>query len=116
MIRKMADEDENSDEIVNIANVKMEEVFLDGENDVPVNVQNGEEGEFLEEDDEDEDEYGVFRSSSDTNLPDQVIPRRSSMMNKDRSRRPARKKTVSFSSMPAEKKIATGKAGKKKMK
>ncbi|KAK3768781.1 hypothetical protein RRG08_061240 [Elysia crispata] len=103
----MADEDENSDEIVNIANVKMEEVFLDGENDVPVNVQNGEEGEFLEEDDEDEDEYGVFRSSSDTNLPDQVIPRRSSMMNKDRSRRPARKKTVSFSSMPAEKKIAT---------
>ncbi|GFR75162.1 phospholipase C [Elysia marginata] len=103
----MADEDETSDEIVNIANVKMEEVILNGDKNVSVIVRDGEEEDLLEY--EDEDEYGVFRSSSDTNLPHQGIPRRSSMMNKDRSRRPARKKTVSFSSMPTEKKIATGK-------
>ena len=103
----MADEDENSDEMVNIANVKMEEVILNGDNDVSVIVRDEEDDGLLEDEDDDEDEYGVF--SSDANLPDQVIPRRSSLMKKDCSRRPARKKTVSFSSMPKEKKIATGK-------
>ncbi|GFO50704.1 phosphoinositide phospholipase c [Plakobranchus ocellatus] len=101
----MADEDESSDEVVNIATVKMEEVILNGDNSVSVIVHDEEE-ELIEDDDDEEDEYGVF--GTDSNLPDQVIPRRSSMMNKDRSRRPARKKTVSFSSMPTEKKIATG--------
>ncbi|KAL5007407.1 hypothetical protein ScPMuIL_016213 [Solemya velum] len=45
--------------------------------------------------------------SADTLLPGQILPRKSSFMNKDGSRNTQRKKTVSFSSMPAERKIAT---------
>ncbi|BFZ05127.1 hypothetical protein BsWGS_08166 [Bradybaena similaris] len=95
----MADDVENSNGIVNTMEDKAEDVFLNGDNNVCEEEEN-------EEDDDDEDEYGVC--NSDTNLPDQVLPRRSSLMNKDGSRRPIRKKTVSFSSMPTEKKIATG--------
>lgn len=40
---------------------------------------------------------------------EKILPRKSSFMNKDGSRRNhSRKKTVSFSSMPTERKIATG--------
>jgi len=40
---------------------------------------------------------------------EKILPRKSSFMNKDGSRRThSRKKTVSFSSMPTERKIATG--------
>lgn len=95
----MADEEENSNGFVNTMEEKPEDVFLNGDNNVC--------DEENEEEDDDEDEYGVC--NSDTNLSGQVLPRRSSLMNKDGSRRPIRKKTVSFSSMPTEKKIATGK-------
>lgn len=96
----MADENDNTTGIVHAVEDKTEDVFLNGDKNVCVDVCD------KEDDDEDEDN-AVF--SSDTNLPDQVLPRRSSLMNKDGSRRPMRKKTVSFSSMPTEKKIATGK-------
>lgn len=40
---------------------------------------------------------------------DKILPRKSSFMSKDGARRNhSRKKTVSFSSMPTERKIATG--------
>ena len=48
--------------------------------------------------------------SPDYNLPDQVIPRRSSLV-KDRGdakRKEQRKKTVSFSSMPNERTVSNG--------
>ena len=44
------------------------------------------------------------------NLGDDPLPRRSSMIKNDGARRQARKKTVSFSSMPTEKKIVNGKS------
>ncbi len=45
----------------------------------------------------------------ESNLPDQVLPRRSSLVkDKDANRRQQRKKTVSFSSMPNEKTVSNG--------
>lgn len=68
---------------------KPDDVFINGDSDEQVP----------------EDEPQV---PADTLLPEQVLPRKSSFMNKDGSRNTQRKKTVSFSSMPAERKIATG--------
>lgn len=42
-------------------------------------------------------------------MPDQVLPRRSSLV-KDANRRQQRKKTVSFSSMPNERSVVNGKS------
>ncbi|KAK6191257.1 hypothetical protein SNE40_002991 [Patella caerulea] len=50
-------------------------------------------------------------STNELTVPKPLLPRRSSLMNKDgHSKRTPRKKTVSFSSMPTERKIATGKS------
>lgn len=91
----MADEDKESAEPRELCTEKQEDVFL-----------NGNENAEAEEDD-------TSQVNLDPNLPEQVLPRRSSLMNRDAaSRRPQaqqRKKTVSFSSMPTERKIATGK-------
>ncbi|KAK6191256.1 hypothetical protein SNE40_002991 [Patella caerulea] len=47
-------------------------------------------------------------STNELTVPKPLLPRRSSLMNKDgHSKRTPRKKTVSFSSMPTERKIAT---------
>ena len=48
--------------------------------------------------------------SPDYNLPDQVIPRRSSLVKDkgDAKRKEQRKKTVSFSSMPNERTVSNG--------
>ncbi|CAL1548204.1 unnamed protein product [Lymnaea stagnalis] len=96
----MADEEENTNGIVNTMEDKTEDVFLNGDNNVCLNACEEED-----EEEDDDEENGVC--NSDINLPDQVIPRRSSLMNKDGKKRSNRKKTVSFSSMPTEKKIAT---------
>jgi hypothetical protein len=71
--------------------LKPEDVFVNGDADTSVAEDNSQD-------------------AMDVTLPDQVLPRKSSFMNKDGSRKPqgSRKKTVSFSSMPAERKIATG--------
>ena len=70
-----------------------EEVFVNGESEVM-----GDRKETEEED--------VQTSQDDTVSNEPMLPRKSSFMCKDG--RP-RKKTVSFSSMPTERKIATGK-------
>ena len=65
---------------------------------------------FVNGDADDKHEESEPDPSNSLNIPEQVLPRRSSLMNKDGAgRRPQRKKTVSFSSMPTERKIATGK-------
>lgn len=60
-----------------------------------------------------EEESGHVRNhsnlSADGNLRGQVLPRRSSLIKDAASRKHQRKKTVSFSSMPTERKITTGK-------
>ena len=90
----MADEEKESAEPREQCTEKQEDVFL-----------NGDENTELDDD--------TSQVNLDPNLPDQVLPRRSSLMNRDaasrRSQQPQRKKTVSFSSMPTERKIATGK-------
>ena len=58
------------------------------------------------------DEEATFKDNSLLHAdygstPDQVLPRKSSLM-KDSNRRNRRKKTVSFSSMPGEKTIISG--------
>ena len=96
----MAD-DEKEETIAeeNLAHESCGDVFLNGE----ANGDTACRAEDEEEEEEEEEENGI----SD-NLPESVLPRRSSLMKKDAaSRRPKRKKTVSFSSM--DKKIATGK-------
>ena len=96
---KMAD-DEKEETIAeeNIALEPSEDVFLNGEanGDATCRAEDG------EEEGEEEDQNGI-----NDNLPGSVLPRRSSLMKKDASKRPQRKKTVSFSSV--DKKIATGK-------
>ncbi|KAL3841875.1 hypothetical protein ACJMK2_019970 [Sinanodonta woodiana] len=47
------------------------------------------------------------KENLDTLSTEPTFPRKSSFMSKDGSRRPTRKKTVSFSSMPTERKIST---------
>lgn len=97
---KMAD-DEKEETIVeeNLALESCGDVFVNGE----ANGDTACRAEDEEEEEEEEEQNGI----SD-NLPESVLPRRSSLMKKDAaSRRPKRKKTVSFSSM--DKKIATGK-------
>lgn len=67
---------------------------------------------FINGDSEDEskNESANDQESLDTLSFEKPIPRKSSFMNKDGTRRTHnRKKTVSFSSMPTERKIATGK-------
>ncbi|XP_046546164.1 LOW QUALITY PROTEIN: inactive phospholipase C-like protein 2 [Haliotis rubra] len=86
----MADDVQESTEPVEIPTEKPEDVFL-----------NGDSNNKLEECEDQNTEC-------DSELPESVLPRRSSLMNKDAgNRRPQRKKTVSFSSMPTERKIAT---------
>ena len=87
----MADDVQESSEPVEITTEKTEDVFV-----------NGDANEKLEECEEEPNTVGEL------DLPETVLPRRSSLMNKDGGRRPHRKKTVSFSSMPTERKIATG--------
>ncbi|XP_060068281.1 inactive phospholipase C-like protein 2 [Ylistrum balloti] len=72
---------------------KSEDVFVNGDTE-------SEEGAKVIE-------YETQTSQEETNVSGQVMPRKSSFMNRDGSRKPIRKKTVSFSSMPTERKIAT---------
>ncbi|KAJ8299404.1 hypothetical protein KUTeg_023464 [Tegillarca granosa] len=74
---------------------KTDDVFVNGESD-----------DMDDNKDTDED---AQESLDNMALPEQIMPRKSSFMCKDGSRKPGqRKKTVSFSSMPTERKIATG--------
>ncbi|KAI8780504.1 phospholipase C, partial [Biomphalaria glabrata] len=102
----MADEEDNTNGTVNTMEDKTEEVFLNGEKNVSVDACNEEDEECEEEENElDLDIDLDLECNSDSN---QIIPRRSSLMNKDGKKRTnTRKKTVSFSSMPTERKIAT---------
>ena len=71
-----------------------EDVFVNGNTDI------------MEEDGKDSDDTQTPTEENYSNEP--TMPRKSSFMCKDGSRTPPRKKTVSFSSMPTERKIATG--------
>lgn len=97
--------DDEKEETIAEENLALEsagDVFLNGDANGDAACPAEENGEE-EEEEEDEDENGIIDS-----LPESVLPRRSSLMKKDAaSRRPKRKKTVSFSSV--DKKIATGK-------
>lgn len=84
----MAEEGENADEVIE----KCSDVFLNGESENLDNI--GEDEASLE--------------NEENSVSDKILPRKSSFMNKSGSRKPPRKKTVSFSSMPTERKIATG--------
>ena len=89
----MADEEQKvGQENENLSDSQVGEVFLNGDS---------EDGTKCES------PYDV--ESMDTLSSEHTMPRKSSFMNKDGSRRTNRKKTVSFSSMPTERKIATGK-------
>ncbi|XP_078331805.1 inactive phospholipase C-like protein 2 [Crassostrea virginica] len=70
-----------------------EDVFVNGNTDI------------MEEDGKDSDDTQTPTEENYSNEP--TMPRKSSFMCKDGSRKPPRKKTVSFSSMPTERKIAT---------
>lgn len=77
----------------NNVNDKTEEVFANGDSDSvdgfkPV-------------------DYETQTSNEDTCVSGPVLPRKPSIINRDGTRK-GRKKTVSFSSMPKERKIATG--------
>lgn len=84
----MAEEGENADEVIE----KCSDVFLNGESENLDNI--GEDEASLE--------------NEENSVSEKILPRKSSFMNKNGSRKPPRKKTVSFSSMPTERKIATG--------
>ncbi|NP_001191617.1 phospholipase C [Aplysia californica] len=101
----MADEEENTNGIESAMDDKTEDVFLNGDN----TVRDDNVCEDDEEEDEEDERVENGTCNLDTYSSDQVLPRRSSLMNRDKdgNRRPNRKKTVSFSSMPTEKKIAT---------
>ena len=94
--------DDEKEETIGEENLALEscgDVFVNGE-------ENGDAACRAEEEEEEEEEE--HQNGINDNLPETVLPRRSSLMKKDAaSRRPKRKKTVSFSSM--DKKIATGK-------
>ena len=62
---------------------------------------------FLNGDSQNEKKNNLLHPGDNYCGPENPIPRRSSLV-KDGSRRTNRKKTVSFSSMPAEKKIVNG--------
>lgn len=84
----MAEETETADDVIE----KCSDVFLNGESE---NLDGtGDDSNSLE--------------NEENSISDKIMPRKSSFMNKTGSRKPPRKKTVSFSSMPTERKIATG--------
>ncbi|XP_048779849.2 inactive phospholipase C-like protein 1 isoform X2 [Ostrea edulis] len=70
-----------------------EDVFVNGGTDI------------MDSDVKESDDVETPTEENHSNEP--VMPRKSSFMCKDGSRKPPRKKTVSFSSMPTERKIAT---------
>ncbi|XP_076116625.1 inactive phospholipase C-like protein 2 [Mytilus galloprovincialis] len=83
----MAEETETADDVIE----KCSDVFLNGESE---NLDGtGDDSNSLE--------------NEENSISDKIMPRKSSFMNKTGSRKPPRKKTVSFSSMPTERKIAT---------
>ena len=90
----MADEEmKTSEENPNIEENQTCEVFVNGNNDNELKPECSNDSE-----------------ATDFLPTDKTLPRKSSFMSKDGSRRThSRKKTVSFSSMPTERKIATGK-------
>ena len=89
----MADEElEAAPEKENSSALQVEEVFINGDSEDKISTNDHGEQE-----------------SMDTISVEPLLPRKSSFMSKDGSRRHGnRKKTVSFSSMPTERKIATG--------
>ena len=94
----MADEEKEE------ATVEEETSAIESPEDVFLNGDTNEEATCCgDEDDQEEIENGI----TDDDVLEPGLPRRSSLMKKDASRRPKRKKTVSFTSM--DKKIATGK-------
>lgn len=90
----MADEETKTfTEDINFSDLQAGDVFINGNSDCESKSESVNDQENL-----------------DTLHLDKTLPRKSSFMNKDGSRRNVtRKKTVSFSSMPTERKIATGK-------
>lgn len=88
----MAEETIGSCENINEVIGKCSDVFLNGES------------ENLDGTGEDD----VSLENGDNSVSDKIMPRKSSFMNKSGARKLPRKKTVSFSSMPTERKIATG--------
>ena len=88
----MAEETIGSCENINEVIEKCSDVFLNGES------------ENLDGTGDDD----VSLENGDNSVSDKIMPRKSSFMNKSGARKPPRKKTVSFSSMPTERKIATG--------
>ena len=75
----------------NISVLQVEEVFINGDSEDKTSSNDPGEQEPM-----------------DSIIVQPMLPRKSSFMNKDGTRRHNRKKTVSFSSMPTERKIATG--------
>ena len=105
----MADEDENLNGINTTMDEKTEEVFLNGNKPVDVDVSDNENQNKSSVSSENGKCNSESGGTSDTV---EVLPRRSSLMNRrrdtDGSRRDYReKKRVSF--IPTEKKISTGK-------
>ena len=88
----MAEETIGSCENINEVIGKCSDVFLNGES------------ENLDGTGDDD----VSLENGDNSVSDKIMPRKSSLMNKSRARRLPMKKTVSFNSMPTERKIATG--------
>ncbi|ESO87011.1 hypothetical protein LOTGIDRAFT_128120 [Lottia gigantea] len=85
----MADDVKDSADSTENVVEKTEDVFVNGDSDTKPEVSNN-------------------GTTNELTVPKQPLPRRSSLMNKDgHSKRTPRKKTVSFSSMPTERKIAT---------
>ena len=88
----MADEEPHvRPEKENTSVLQVEDVFINGDSEDKTSSNDPGEQEHM-----------------DTINVEPMLPRKSSFMNKDGSRRHNRKKTVSFSSMPTERKIATG--------
>lgn len=86
----MADDTEVRNGNSNIKDtIPVDEVFVNGDTSVTPSEDNVED-------------------SMDANLPEKVLPRRSSLLKETTNRKTQRKKTVSFSSMPAERPITTG--------
>lgn len=90
----MADENMTSAVSVERSSKTSEDVFVNGNTDI------------MEDDVKELDDAQTPTEDNYSNEP--TMPRKSSFMCKDGSRKPPRKKTVSFSSMPTERKIATG--------
>ena len=88
----MADEELDAPPEKENSVLQVEEVFINGDSEDKTSSMDPSEQE-----------------SMDTISVEPMLPRKSSFMSKDGSRRHGnRKKTVSFSSMPTERKIATG--------